>query len=376
MEACLSIPVNLKTSTQRNFWLDACRSLAIIMVLMSHGRHFLTPAWEGAAVLRVGGFLGVELFFVLSGFLIGNIVWSSFKQAGPNQTWVLSFVTRRGLRTLPNYYLFLLVNALLISNAVVPGRIGDLLPFMVFVQNLAWPHPLVFGEAWSLAVEEIFYLILPLCLVLFGRIFSSKRTAFLSATAFLLLLPLAARIIAVGLSDPLWDAGIRKVVVFRLDALMVGVLASWLAREYQALNRIKKAPVLASAIVILGGAVAVFFLNERALDINIFTRVWLFPMVSIGCVLLVMSGLTWVQAPAIIGKPAEICARWSYVLYLAHMPVFHVILWSQKHAQPGNPQEAFIRWAIFIAGSVCVAALVERFFERPILRWRDRIAPR
>lgn len=293
MEAGLPIPLDQKTSSKRNFWLDACRSLAIIMVLMSHGRHFLTPAWEDAAIFRIGGFLGVELFFVLSGFLIGNIVWSSFKQAGPNPTWVLGFITRRGLRTLPNYYLFLLVNALLISNAVVLGRVGDLLPFTVFVQNLAWPHPLAFAEAWSLAVEEIFYLLLPLCLTIFGIIFSSKKSAFLSATAFLLLLPLAARIIAVELSDPLWDAGIRKVVVFRLDALMVGVLASWLACECKTLNRIKKAPILTSAIVILGGAVAVFFLNERDLNTSIFTRVWLFPMVSIGCVLLVISGLTW-----------------------------------------------------------------------------------
>lgn len=369
------IPVGQKISKQRNFWLDVCRSLAIIMVLMSHGRHFLTPAWEDTAVFRIGGFLGVELFFVLSGFLIGNIVWSNFQHSHSNQTWVLNFIRRRGLRTLPNYYLFLLINALLISSAVVPGRISDLLPFMVFVQNLAWPHPLVFGEAWSLAVEEIFYLILPLCMVFFGVLISNKRTAFFSVTVFLLLLPLTSRLIAVGVSEPLWDVGIRKIVVFRLDALMVGVLASWLVREYQLLNRIKRTYVLPLAILLIGGAVAVFFLNEKKLDTGIFTRVWLFPMVSIGCVLFVISGLTWIKAPAMIGKPAEIIARWSYALYLAHMPVFHVILWSQRHAQPGNTQEAFIQWAIFIAGSVFVAALVERFFERPILQWRDRIAP-
>lgn len=375
MEINSFIPLGQKIIKQRNFWLDVCRSLAIIMVLMSHGRHFLTPAWEDAAVFRIGGFLGVELFFVLSGFLIGNIVWSSFKHSKPHQPWILNFISRRGLRTLPNYYLFLLINALLISNAVVPGRISDLLPFMVFVQNLAWPHPLVFGEAWSLAVEEIFYLILPLCMVFFGLLISNKRTAFLSVTLFLLLLPLTSRLIAVGVSEPLWDVGIRKIVVFRLDALMVGVLASWLVREYQLLNRIKRAYLLPLAILLIGGAVAVFFLNEKNLDTDTFTRVWLFPMVSIGCVLFVISGLTLVKSPAIIGKPAEIIARWSYALYLTHMPVFHVILWSQGHAEPGNTQEAFIQWATFIAGSVCVAALVERFFERPILKWRDRIAP-
>lgn len=346
------------------------------MVLASHGRHFLTPAWKGAEVFRIGGFLGVELFFVLSGFLIGSILWSSFKRAGDRRTWVLGFMTRRGLRTLPTYYLFLIVNALLIGNMIEPGRLADLLPFVVFVQNLAWPHPVAFGEAWSLAVEEIFYLVMPLCLILSGKLFSNKKTAFLSATALILFLPLAARIIAVGMSEPAWDAGIRKVVVFRLDALMVGVLASWLAHETPLLTCMKGVLGLALGASAIGGAVAVFFLNEATLNTQAFSRVWLFPMVSIGCALLIVSGLAWNKAPAIIGRPAEICARWSYALYLGHMPVFHLILWFQGPAQPGNSQGAFIRWMIFITGSVCVAALVERFFERPALRWRDRIAPR
>jgi len=346
------------------------------MVLASHGRHFLTPAWKDAAIFRLGGFLGVELFFVLSGFLIGNIVWSNFKQAGNSNKWVLGFMARRWLRTLPNYYLFLLINALLIGSAISPGRIVDLLPFVIFVQNLAWPHPPVFGEAWSLAVEEVFYLILPLCLILFGRTFSDKRTAFLSVIGLFLVLPLIARVIAVEVSVPTWDAGIRKVTVFRLDALMIGVLASWLIREKPPFSCRQGIFTLVLSISLMAGAVAFFLLNEPALDTNAFARVLLFPIVSIGCVLLVVSGLRWNNTPAIIGRPAKICARWSYALYLAHMPVFNIILWSQGNAHSENALGAFVRWGAFIAGSVCLAALVERFIERPTLRWRDRVVPR
>ncbi|SFV01850.1 Peptidoglycan/LPS O-acetylase OafA/YrhL, contains acyltransferase and SGNH-hydrolase domains [Polaromonas sp. YR568] len=365
-----------RRETPRNFWLDACRSLAIIMVLASHGRHFLIPAWKDAAIFRLGGFLGVELFFVLSGFLIGNIVWSSFKQAGTGHKWVLSFMIRRWLRTLPTYYLFLFINALLIGGAVSGGHVADLLPFVLFTQNLAWPHPVVFGEAWSLSVEEIFYLILPISLVLFGHIFSSKKAAFLSVVALLLLLPLVARTIAVGISEPSWDAGIRKVVVFRLDALMIGVLTSWLLYERPPLTRIMRVSFLLLSLSIVTGAVTFFLLNEATLNTDVFARVWLFPLVSVGCVLLVVAGLTWHSAPAIIGRPAAICARWSYALYLAHMPVFNIILWSHGNAQPENTFGALVRWGVFIGGSVCAAALVERFVERPTLRWRDRIAPR
>jgi len=67
------------------------------MVLLSHGRHFLTPVWEGAADFRIGGFLGVELFFVLSGFLIGSIAWQGFQQADPGHSWIGSFLLRRWL---------------------------------------------------------------------------------------------------------------------------------------------------------------------------------------------------------------------------------------------------------------------------------------
>jgi len=346
------------------------------MVLASHGRHFLTPAWKTAEIFRLGGFLGVELFFVLSGLLIGDIIWSAFKRSRTGYQWATRFMARRWLRTLPTYYLFLFINALLIGSTVSTGRVTDLLPFILFLQNLTRPHPEVFGEAWSLAVEEIFYLTLPLCLILASQFFAKKKPAFLSVIALFLLLPLIARFIAVDVFEPTWDAGIRKVVIFRLDALMVGVLASWLIHEKPPLDHTKIFWTSLLGLSLIAGAVAFFLLNEAALNLDPFARIWLFPIVSVGCVLVVVSGLRWTNAPAIIGRPIEICARWSYALYLAHMPVFGIILWFQGHAQPGASVGALLRWASFVVGSLCVAALVERFIERPTLRWRDHVVPR
>lgn len=350
--------------------------MAIAMVLLSHGRHFLTPAWEGASIFRTGGFLGVELFFVLSGFLVGTIAWRSFKVAPAGSPWVMGFLMRRWLRTLPNYYLFLAVNVLLITNAIAPGRVADLLSFLVFAQNLAWQHPPVFGEAWSLAVEEMFYLIFPLSLLILGKVISGKRTVLLTVTALLVLVPLSARFVAVELFDPSWDEGVRKVVLLRLDALMIGVLAGWLSYEHQLPKMLEGARPFVLGAVILVVAIGVFFLAARDIDSNDFARVWLFPMVSVGFVLLVLSGLNWNRAPKGLAESIESFARWSYAIYLAHMPVFHLIVWSHGHAPRGDVLGALVRWGGFILGSIVVAALVERFFERPILRWRDRIVPR
>lgn len=361
---------------ERNHWLDVCRSLAIILVLLSHGRHFLTPAWSDVAVFRIGGFLGVELFFVLSGFLIGSIAERSFRHANAGQSWIGTFLQRRWLRTLPNYYLFLAINALLIAASITPGRMADLLPFAFFAQNLAWPGPGVFGEAWSLSVEEVFYLVFPLCLLLLGKVVRSRRNVFVTVTLLLLLAPLLARICAVTFAAPAWDDGIRKVVVFRLDALMLGVLAGWLVHEHGLLEKASARWLALLATITIGAAVILFFTLEKTLNSSFFARVWLFPLVSLGCAMMLLSGLRMASPCPLLGRAADYGARLSYALYLAHMPVFHLIMHFSGSTPPGDPSGAVARWVVFWGGSILVAALVERFVERPILAWRDRRIPR
>ncbi|WP_421158810.1 acyltransferase family protein [Aeromonas dhakensis] len=64
----------LNNFSKANRWLDICRASAILLVLLSHGRRLLFPIFPDAQFLKFGGFLGVEIFFVLSGFLIGSIL--------------------------------------------------------------------------------------------------------------------------------------------------------------------------------------------------------------------------------------------------------------------------------------------------------------
>lgn len=359
-----------------NVWLDVCRSLAILLVLLSHGRYFLTPVYADANVLRIGGFLGVELFFVLSGFLIGGIVERHFRQSSDGRGWLSNFLCRRWLRTLPNYYLFLAINLLLVASAVTPGRLADLVPFAFFTQNLAWPGPPVFGEAWSLAVEEVFYLVFPLALYFLGKVEPDWRKVFLAVTLMLLFVPLLARLAAVLLASPNWSEGIRKVVVFRLDALMMGVLAGWLAHEYRLLDRLNPRLMSLAATALLALAIALYFTLGKAIDQGIFFRVFLLPLVSLGFAMAILSGLKAVCWPSALSRNASVLARLSYALYLAHMPVFHLIRNYFGDTPPGDMHGAITRWSAFMLGSILLAALVERHFERPILAWRDRAFPR
>ncbi len=361
--------------SEHNAWLDVCRGLAIILVLLSHGRHFLTPVYADANVFRIGGFLGVELFFVLSGFLIGGIVERHFRQSSDDRGWLRNFLCRRWLRTLPNYYLFLAINLLLVASAVTPGRLADFVPFAFFMQNLAWPGPSVFGEAWSLAVEEVFYLVFPLALYFLGKLESDWRKVFLAVTLMLLFVPMLARLAAVSLASPTWSEGIRKVVVFRLDALMVGVLAGWLAHEYRLLDRLNPRLISLTAVAVLALAIALYFILGKAIDQGIFFRVFLLPLVSLGFAMAILSGLKTVCWPSALSRNANILARLSYALYLTHMPIFHLIRHYSGDTQPGDVHGAITRWSTFMFGSILLAALVERHFERPILAWRDRAFP-
>lgn len=214
---------------QRVFGLDLLRTLAIVNVVHLHGYAFVEHQVPYALYALPVLADGVALFFVLSGFLIGGIVLKLFVRPRFDASTVLQFWRRRWFRTLPNYFLAL------IAVAAVSGLSMDVLtPLLLrcgfFVQNFAWPHPNFFNEAWSLAVEEWFYLILPLAAVACHS-FATRRRAFLVMVMTVLVLIPSYRAWHWSLHGPVssgeWDLLFRRQVVTQFDSLMFGVLAAW-----------------------------------------------------------------------------------------------------------------------------------------------------
>jgi len=204
----------------RNPWLDGVRALAIGCVLVGHST-LLMPHGPRLQRLLLLGYVGVEIFFVLSGFLIGTILWrmtAHFDAQALRHFWL-----RRWLRTLPNYFLFLALAALLAAlgwRDTLPAQ-GQLWQYALFVQNLAWRHPDFFPEAWSLAVEEVFYFSLPLLALWLCRIFKLRASSAL------------ARILFSGGGQPV--GGLLIMGAFVLGAS--GYLSVWLRDLYRAQNR-------------------------------------------------------------------------------------------------------------------------------------------
>ena len=182
---------------KRNIGLDLLRAAAIVSVVVYHSALPFAP-------LEQWGFLGVEAFFALSGFLILQMIAERFD--GIRSIAALkAFLINRWLRTLPLYYLFLAVNVAISStyatlnprDVKVIGtfaRVPDLVPFLFFTQNLSdgggaagW-----FGASWTLGVEEWFYLGLPLIVFAFRKQALTRTIAI--AAGMIIVASLAARL--------------------------------------------------------------------------------------------------------------------------------------------------------------------------------------
>lgn len=350
-------------------WLDICRASAIGMVLLSHGRFFLRGLYPWTDELRLGGFFGVELFFVLSGFLIGGILIRSSERQ-PGAEWLRVFYARRWLRTLPNYYLFLVINILLLWLAVRPGEWTDIWRFAILAQNLVSSPPLFFPEAWSLAIEEVFYLIYPGLFLMLARCtgWMPSRAIMWSAVAVI-----AASLIArmlVADSAPSWDDDIRKVVFLRLDGLMIGVLLAWLYSDRSRFLTGRRE--IAAAVALLFLTVAYFLVTpEPALNASYFSKTIYFTLVSVGCAGFIMLGLNRTFSPWVTAC-ASFLARVSYAAYLTNIPVAVLLL---KIFTPDTLLNSLVLWASFIIGSLWVAYLCHCFVERRFFRLRDRYFP-
>src|ERR1041384_552442 len=157
----------------RVYGLDILRALAILFVIIGHGGYFLPPKAQTINSFFV--FDGVSIFFVLSGFLIGGILIKNLENKTINKRLLLDFWIRRWFRTLPNY-LFILVIVTALNVLFTDGfSINYIKRYFIFSQNLFYQHPSFFPEAWSLSVEEWFYLLIPV--IIFSSILFVKITA-------------------------------------------------------------------------------------------------------------------------------------------------------------------------------------------------------
>lgn len=344
---------------ERNSGLDLLRSIAIGFVLIYH-----LPFGDRIQAL---GLFGVEIFLTLSGFLVAGMIFERFGGIS-TATGLQSFLVNRWLRTLPLYYLTLAATAVVTIwlGLDLPAHIGV---FFVFMQNVTQggqaAHDSWFGASWSLALEEWFYLLLPLTLW-FTRGRSPARTIIV-LTMVLATLALGGRTYRF-LTETVFDFDdmYRRTLIFRLDTFCWGMLM------YLALRR-WEAEVVRRRLTLFIAGTAIIVLSMLAASSPDYGRpfqaIAMLTTISIGTALFIpfFHGLEITGA----GHRKLFCflSTRTYALYLTHGLVYGLI--ARNFAT-----SSIATSVLMLATSLLVADLVYRHIERPILDLRNADTPR
>jgi peptidoglycan/LPS O-acetylase OafA/YrhL len=349
--------------------LDGLRGAAVLLVVIFHyisglPQGIIIPGTIPAyllAPIRLG-FTGVDLFFVLSGFLIGSML---LRMSG--QGTLRSFYIRRAARTWPLYYVLLFLFLLGVAGEhfgawYYPKMFGDanhLWAYFAFLQN-----PLSSGEnamnpTWSLAIEEQFYLFFPLLFL--KQVSARMRMMQLSA--------LAACSIAVR-----YATGAQFLNFSRLDGLAIGAMIAMIFAEPQLLGKVyAKSYWLISVTAVLAGGMLVETKRIDAMGLMRFTFFALFYASLLMTILIVPKAGALFRAPTL-----RFFGDISYGLYMVHVPI--LMFFNAKFVGPeADPfSEKPIVCTILSAGvSVSIAYLSTRFFEQPIrAAIREKMLPR
>lgn len=351
--------------------IDFLRAIAVLLVTFRHN----TLAWlenqpriqEVAAVLWQGGWLGVDLFFVLSGFLVSGLLFREFRRHG--EVKVGRFLVRRGLKIYPAFYLFLIATVWyqgLRGGEWVPNLICEAL----FVQNYG---PSLWNHTWSLAVEEHFYLGLALVILLLSR--SGKLASWVHWTPIVLIVVnVLVLVTRIHLSSV--ERFHPKTHMFpthlRIDSLLFGVLLAYFFHyhhhRFNAFCVRFRWPLLALGI----GLLTPGFLYRLGPTPWIHTYGFTLFYLGAGAVLCSILGGAlgegrWVRGVAWVGS-------FSYSIYLWHMPVHRWLMPHLVRAEVPWLQGVMLS-LIFIVTSFVCGIVLAKLVEIPALKVRDRIWP-
>ncbi len=362
--------------------LDVLRGLAVILVVIHHSLPALIPGQpEVSGVtgfifwrIKLLGWTGVDLFFVLSGFLIGGLLLNELGRTGSID--VFRFWCRREFKILPSYYFLLLVLAVTQTTGWIRGPFAH----FFFLQNYLDQDTNVI--TWSLAVEEHFYLTLPLILVAVARMARGKKLhslAFIPALAsFFVAICLAMRTARFFFGFHPNDFMMSH---FRFDSLFLGVYCQYLWKMHR--DRCiqwaaRPWPWLACAVVLISPSL--FFSPKEKI---------IFPLglltVASGYAIILMLAVTRGMGRfenSRIAKSVAAVGVWSYNIYLWHwfwpfmkLPFYAEVQMYLGRAIPWSGAAAAVQIIVYLSISVLAGYLFTVLIERPFLRLRDQVLP-
>jgi peptidoglycan/LPS O-acetylase OafA/YrhL len=318
--------------------LDGIRGIAILLVMLYHFRVF----FPGASIFNIG-WAGVDLFFVLSGFLITEILIRSKS----DENYFLNFYARRACRILPLYYMSLICVFLLRPHLMSSGMA---LSYWLHVSNWTTafaPNVPIVSHFWSLAIEEQFYLVWPLVVWLTPAKHLTKICIGLAALSF------------IGRNMP-WTLHMQaaypefayRLTLFRVEPLLIGAaLATLQLSRQKAWSVFGVGTALISIVLIVSGMSATSIGMTR------------FGFTGLA---LTFTGLIALRSKWMTFAPLRFLGKYSYALYVIHAPLTGVV----KHRLGG-----ILGFSVAWIASIVLALLSWNLLEKHFLKLKDRFHP-
>jgi len=365
--------------SQRIFGLDVIRASAILLVMSSHCAMLMLPDYNSGLILpffKFFGAIGVDLFFVLSGFLIGGIILKHIKNNETKFEDIVYFWIRRWFRTLPNYFLILVLNGI-IFYAFYSFIDISLVRFIFFLQNFASPHPQFFSEAWSLSIEEYAYILGPIMLFILVHLFKIKRMSFLflAMSSLVVLLIFISRYLYIldneftDYGD--WSSHMRKVVIYRIDSIYFGFFAAYISRVFKSFwKKIKYLSLVAGMVLFFGMHALIYNYGIQPENSKLFYGLWYLSLLSISLLLFFPYFSQWKNG-SVFRKQITHISKISYGLYLVNLSLVFIPL---RHFIDIGSSGMITRVLVFISYwslSFIVAHLLYSFYEKPLMDLRN-----
>ena len=351
--------------------LDGIRGIAVLIVVASHlpvllSYQVVTP-WNNVNRLLSGGFLGVDIFFVLSGFLITSLLL--MERSNQARISLPKFYARRGLRLLPALCLLLAVDFMIsiFEKSSLSGQWNETWTSLLYLNNWyhVWPwlrHGSLnfesnLGHLWSLAVEEQFYLLWPITLIFLLKL---RKTKVLSPVIIVLLIAaIVLRRIALWHADVFWMVILIRTDA-RLDSLFIGALLALFYRYVVVNKTVLKLFAYAALplfiVIAYQGPNSSFFYTSG------------FTLVAVVVFVMILASVeqTWSVCRVLEQSWLRFIGRISYGIYLWHFVVFTFL---SKHFFVGP---RIFRIVLGLSITLAITMTSWYLVEQPALRLKNR----
>ncbi|MCR4378312.1 MAG: acyltransferase [Rhodospirillales bacterium] len=333
--------------------LDLLRGGAAFMVAIPHFFVIQSDAYPFAEAISV---IAVEIFFVLSGFVLAPQIFHCINN--PKEFRI--FVARRWIRTLPPYV------AALVMISVIVGELQstDFLQYLFFVQSIT--HITLdndyFAVAWSLSIEEWFYIIFPIFLLTIRTWVNPGVKAILLFVAFFFILKMGYWLILGGDANDM-----RRAVMYRLDSIAFGVMTYLYTKK---VSRGFSIIYIGFVLAVIGEAIIwrAIFSGEAELEKLLF--LYISPIMAMSTIAILYRNENYFRKIWGISGISGYFGKISYSVYLFHLPIAYLI---NSHIGQNSSLPVFFTYIIAL---LCFCSAFYHLFEKPILATRPRYKAR